>query len=358
MADRFVFIIRDGGIVEPTVTADPESLASLRLQPDCIAALRRFQQSGYGLVLLIDGAGEQLDAAAADTANGESQSRRQWFLSELLGSQSVAFDAVRTCAHDRDAGCDCALPGIGLVADFVADPSLDRGRSIVVGGGGEVLALSRAMGLAGYAVGESMSWPDIAHAVLDRPRRASVSRRTRETDIRIAVDLDRESDPRVSTGLGFFDHMLEQLGKHGGFDLEVVCEGDLDVDEHHTVEDVALALGQALKEALGDKRGIGRYGFLLPMDEAEAQIAIDLSGRPYAVFEGEFPRESVGGLPTELVRHFFRSLAESLGAALHITVRGENAHHMVEACFKGVARTLRQAFARSGTDLPSTKGSL
>ncbi len=152
--------------------------------------------------------------------------------------------------------------------------------------------------------------------------------------------------------------MLEQVARHGGFSLELACTGDLEVDEHHTVEDCALALGQALREALGDKRGIARYGFLLPMDESLAQVAIDLSGRAYAVFEGQFGRESVGGLPTELVPHFFRSLADSLGAAIHMQVRGENSHHMVEACFKGVGRALRQALRVEGTELPSSKGVL
>jgi imidazoleglycerol phosphate dehydratase HisB len=152
--------------------------------------------------------------------------------------------------------------------------------------------------------------------------------------------------------------MLEQLAKHGGFSLQLTCKGDLEVDEHHTVEDTALALGAALRQALGDKRGIGRYGFLLAMDEAEAQVAIDLSGRPYAVWEGRFGRQDVGGLPTEMVPHFFRSLAETLGAALHVKVTGENTHHMVESSFKGVGRALRQAFRREGTELPSTKGVL
>jgi imidazoleglycerol-phosphate dehydratase/histidinol-phosphatase len=185
-----------------------------------------------------------------------------------------------------------------------------------------------------------------------------VSRETRETRIRVRVDLDSEAAPRARTGIGFFDHMLEQLGKHGGFALELDCEGDLAVDEHHTVEDCALALGEALRRALGDKRGIARYGFLLPMDEARAQVAIDLSGRPYAVFEGRFGRESVGGLPTELVPHFFRSLGESLGAAMHVSVTGDNAHHMIEACFKATGRALRQAIRREGDTLPSTKGVL
>jgi imidazoleglycerol-phosphate dehydratase/histidinol-phosphatase len=152
--------------------------------------------------------------------------------------------------------------------------------------------------------------------------------------------------------------MLEQLGKHGGFALSVECRGDLQVDEHHTVEDVALALGQALRAALGEKRGIQRYGFVLPMDEAAAEVAVDLGGRSYLVFEGAFPREQIGTLPTELVPHFFRSLADTLGASIHIRVRGENTHHMIEACFKGVARALRQAFVRAGNVLPSTKGQL
>ena len=152
--------------------------------------------------------------------------------------------------------------------------------------------------------------------------------------------------------------MLEQLAKHGGFALELNCKGDLEIDEHHTVEDCALALGEALRKALGDKLGIARYGFVLPMDEAQVRVAIDLSGRAYGVFEGKFSREAVGGLPTELVPHFFRSLAESLKAALHVTITGENTHHMIEACFKGVGRALRQAFRREGEELPSTKGVL
>jgi len=189
-------------------------------------------------------------------------------------------------------------------------------------------------------------------------RIATVTRRTKETDINVEIRLDEELPIRVATGIGFFDHMLEQVAKHGGFSLQLSCSGDLDIDEHHTVEDCALALGQALKAALGDKRGIQRYGFLLPMDEALAQVAIDLSGRPYFVFDGQFGRDHVGELPTELVPHFFRSLAETLGAAINIKVTGENTHHMIEACFKGVGRALRQAIRVTDTQLPSTKGTL
>ncbi|HEY7379295.1 MAG TPA: imidazoleglycerol-phosphate dehydratase HisB, partial [Steroidobacteraceae bacterium] len=189
-------------------------------------------------------------------------------------------------------------------------------------------------------------------------RRARISRRTRETEVIAAVDLDATTPVEIRSGIGFFDHMLEQVARHGGFALQLSAQGDLHIDEHHTVEDCALTLGQAIRQALGDKRGIGRYGFLLPMDEAEARVSLDLSGRSFFVFEGRFNRERVGELPTELVPHFFRSLADSLGAALHITVQGENSHHMIEACFKGVGRALRQAMRREGAELPSSKGVL
>jgi imidazoleglycerol-phosphate dehydratase / histidinol-phosphatase len=222
------------------------------------------------------------------------------------------------------------------------------------------MEFAQALGVRGLRVQKAgapqETWPAITAELLSR--RAAVERTTKETSISIAVDLDAEGPIHISTGHAFFDHMVEQLAKHGGFSLQLACKGDLQVDEHHTVEDCALALGTAIRQALGDKRGIGRYGFLLPMDEARAQVAIDLSGRPYAVFEGRFARTEVGGLATELVPHFFRSLAETMGAAVHVSVTGENTHHMVEACFKGVGRALRQAIRREGAELPSTKGML
>jgi imidazoleglycerol-phosphate dehydratase/histidinol-phosphatase len=221
------------------------------------------------------------------------------------------------------------------------------------------MEFARKLGVRGFRFGaDHHDWAAVAHALVDAPRTARVERNTKETRIRVAVDLDRAAEPLILTGHGFFDHMLEQLGKHGGFALEVNCAGDLHIDEHHTVEDCALAIGAALKSALGDKRGIERYGFTLPMDEAQASAVLDLSGRPHFSFEGRFPRESVGDLPTELVPHFFRSLCEAAGLNLQLSVRGENAHHMVEACFKVVARALRQAIRRQGSELPSTKGVL
>lgn len=193
----------------------------------------------------------------------------------------------------------------------------------------------------------------------NQERVGEVFRKTKETDIAVRVNLDDSAKVEIETGIGFFDHMLEQIAKHSGMGLRLVCKGDLEIDGHHTIEDTALAFGEALHKALGDKAGIGRYGFVMPMDETQARVAIDLSGRPAAVFKGDFPTDHVGEFPVEMCPHFFESLAQTLKCAIHIEVNGENSHHIIEACFKGVGRALRPAFAKTGgTEVPSTKGML
>ena len=190
------------------------------------------------------------------------------------------------------------------------------------------------------------------------PRRAEVVRDTKETRIAVAVDLDQAGEAQIATGIGFYDHMLSQVALHGGFALTLTCSGDLYIDAHHTIEDCAIALGQAIDKALGARRGIGRFGFLLPMDETEAQVSIDLGGRPFAVFKGEFAAPLLGSYPTEMTEHVFRSLAESMRAAIHVTVSGGNDHHKTEACFKAFGRALRAALRVEGDATPSTKGVL
>ncbi|WP_395648254.1 histidinol dehydrogenase [Terricaulis sp.] len=189
-----------------------------------------------------------------------------------------------------------------------------------------------------------------------RRRSSTIERVTRETAINVEVDLDRTAPVRLASGIGFFDHMLEQVAHHGGFALRLSCNGDLHIDAHHSVEDCALALGQALREALGDRRGIARFGFVLPMDEAEAQISIDLGGRPYLVFDAQFSAPLLGDYPTEMTEHVFRSLAQAMGATVHLSVKGENDHHKTEACFKALGRALRQAIRIESEETPSTKG--
>lgn len=197
-------------------------------------------------------------------------------------------------------------------------------------------------------------------AAIEAPpaRRAELVRDTKETRIAVAVDLDRALPRKIGTGIPFYDHMLDQVAAHAGFSLILSCDGDLDIDGHHSIEDCAIALGTALSRALGDRRGIGRFGFSLPMDEAEAHVLVDLSARPYSVFEGRFEASHVGAYPTQMTGHVFRSLSDSLGAAIHVRVEGENDHHKTEACFKAFGRALRQALARDGDALPSTKGML
>ncbi len=189
-------------------------------------------------------------------------------------------------------------------------------------------------------------------------RRAEIVRDTKETRIVAQVDLDAPGPVQIATGVGYFDHMLEQVAAHGGFALSLDCAGDLHIDAHHSIEDCALALGQALKEALGERRGIARFGFVLPMDEAEAKVSIDLGGRAYLVFDGAFAAPALGAYPTEMTEHVFRSLAQSMGAAIHVSVAGDNDHHKTEACFKALGRALRQAIRIEGEAIPSTKGAL
>jgi imidazoleglycerol-phosphate dehydratase/histidinol-phosphatase len=261
--------------------------------------------------------------------------------------------------HFEHQNAPTRKPGIGMVLEYLKSGEMDLTDSWVIGDRETDLALAENMGIGGLRLGEGFeSWASLSHRLVNRPRQATVQRKTNETDIRVFVDLDTKGGAETDTGIGFFDHMLDQLASHGGFRLELRCRGDLEIDEHHTVEDCALALGQALNTALGDRRGIGRYGFLLPMDESLAEAAIDLSGRPAVVFEAAFPRDQVGGLSTEMVRHFFASLSQSLGAAIHLKVRGENTHHMVESLFKAAGRALRPALARQGHEMPSTKGVL
>jgi imidazoleglycerol-phosphate dehydratase/histidinol-phosphatase len=352
---KYLFVDRDGTLVEEPADEQVDSLAKVRWVPDVFASLQKLVAAGYRLVMITNQDG--LGTASFPREQFEAPQR---FMLDTLASQGIAFEEIFICPHMPADGCACRKPQAGHIGDFLQRVPVDLAASAVVGDRQTDIEFARNIGVRGLRFGlagtPGAGWPAIVAELLSR--RSHLERATKETRIAIDVDLDAENPIRVDTGHGFFNHMLEQLAKHGGFSLQLTCKGDLDVDEHHTVEDTALALGAALRQALGDKRGIGRYGFLLAMDEAEAQVAIDLSGRAYAVWEGKFGRAEVGGLPTEMVPHFFRSLAETLGAAVHVKVSGENTHHMVESCFKGVGRALRQAIRREGNELPSTKGVL
>lgn len=356
---KIAFLDRDGTLIWEPPDEQVDRLEKVSLLPGVIPALLQIRDAGYEFVMI-----SNQDGLGTDSFPAAEFRTCQDFVLELFASQGITFREVFICPHFAGDGCTCRKPLPGHIGDFMRRTPIDRDASFVAGDRDSDLEFAVNIGLRGFRLADKnaenggLTWPQITHEICDRPRRATVTRTTKETDIQVDIDLDTEGPIDVRTGIGFFDHMLEQIAKHGGFALTLACDGDLQVDEHHTVEDVALALGKAFNEALGDKRGIGRYGFTLPMDEAQAQVALDLAGRAVFRFDGQFPRDTVGELPTEMVVHFFRSLSDSLGAALHISVDGENTHHIVEACFKATGRALRQAKTRVGTELPSTKGTL
>ena len=357
MSDKILFIDRDGTLIHEPGDFQVDRLDKVRLVDAVIPALRELRNHGYRFVMVTNQDGLGTDAFPQADFDAPHA-----LVMSLFESQGVHFDEVFICPHLPDANCECRKPRTGLLTRFLAANDIDLAASAVIGDRETDMELARRIGVPGLLVNcdhdEVLSWPEIVDRLCYSERRATIERHTNETRIAAMVNLDSANGTSIATGIGFFDHMLEQIARHGGFSLQLDCRGDLDVDEHHTVEDVAITLGSALRQALGNKYGIGRYGFLLPMDESEARVALDLSGRAAFRFKGDFPRDRVGQLSTEMVEHFFRSLAESLGAALHIEVHGDNTHHMIEACFKSVGRSLRQAIRREGTELPSTKGML
>jgi imidazoleglycerol-phosphate dehydratase/histidinol-phosphatase len=353
-----LFVDRDGTLLAEPDDFQIDSYAKLRFVDGVIPALLRIRQAGYRLIMVSNQDGLGTAAFPQAAFDGPHQ-----LMLQVLASQGIAFDEILIDGSLPADNTHTRKPGLGMVLHLLADRSIDWARSAVIGDRETDLLFAKNLGVRAFQLrtpqfGGQWDWEAIAHCLVDGPRVATVRRATAETRIDVTVDLDRSAPPKVSTGLGFFDHMLEQLGKHGGFALDLRCQGDLGVDEHHTVEDSALALGQALREALGGKRGVARYGFTLPMDESLASAALDMSGRAGFFFKGSFARDSVGQLPTELVPHFFRSLCDGAGLNLHLQVDGDNDHHKVEACFKAVARVLRQAIRREGSEIPSTKGSL
>ena len=350
---RAIFVDRDGTIIAEPEDEQVDSLEKLSFVPGAISALKALTGLGFELVMVTNQDG--LGTAAFPE---EDFYPAQNFMLRTLEGEGVVFDDILIDRHFPEDNSPCRKPGTGMFTKYL-DGSYDLSGSYVIGDRDSDMELARNLGAKGLMIGQ-LSWDEIVRTIRATERSATVERKTAETDIRIKVDLDGKGESSVDSGLKFFDHMLNQLIHHGGLSLELSCKGDLEVDEHHTMEDVGIALGEAIRLALGDKRGINRYGFALPMDESRAIVLLDFGGRSELVWDVVFTREMVGDVPTEMFKHFFKSLCDSLRCNLYIQARGENNHHLIEGVFKAFSRTIRQAAARNvfSYDLPSSKGLL
>lgn len=355
---KAIFVDRDGTIIREPADEQVDSLEKLSFVPGAISGLKALAGLGYELVLATNQDG--LGTPAFPEEDFLPAHRK---MLETLEGEGIRFDDQLIDEHFPDDGSPCRKPGTGMFGKYM-DGSYDLAGSFVIGDRESDRELAANLGAAFLRIDEAepaASWEAAAAAVRHGVRKATVARRTAETDIAVEVDLDGSSlASSVDTGLKFFDHMLSQIVHHGGIGLRICCKGDLEVDEHHTMEDVGIALGEALREALGGKAGIGRYGFALPMDESRAVVLLDFGGRSELVWDVEFTREYVGDVPTEMFRHFFKSLSDAMKANIYVSARGENNHHLAESVFKAFARSLRQAIRRDPFryDLPSSKGLL
>lgn len=352
---KILFIDRDGTLIEEPADFQIDRVEKLAFMTDVMPSLLRLKDAGYSFVMISNQDGLGTPAFPTDDFTVPHE-----LMLRIFASQGIQFEAVRICPHLHSDKCECRKPKVGLILDYLVEQKIDRANSYVIGDRETDIQFSKNIGIKGIRIDSKKegAWVELTNRILTKSRTAHIARKTKETSISLDINLDCKDDININTGIGFFNHMLEQLAKHGGFSLTLLVNGDLHIDDHHIVEDTAIVLAEAIRQALGDKMGIRRYGFLLPMDESLAQVAIDLSGRSYFVFNGKFNRQQVGDLSTELVPHFFRSFAEGLKATLHIDVKGENNHHMIESVFKCVGRTLRQAIERIDVSLPSTKGVL
>ena len=283
------------------------------------------------------------------------------FILQSLKGEGIVFDDYKIDTHFPNDMSPMRKPNVGMLTEYIDNPEYDIPNSYVIGDRETDRQLAENLGCKALILGDNgMTWDKIAEILFAGERVAEVRRTTKETDIYVRIDLDGSGKCDISTGLGFFDHRLEQIGKHGMMDLTIHTKGDLFVDEHHTIEDTAIALGECILKALGDKRGIERYGYCLPMDDCLCQVALDFGGRPWLVWDAEFHREKVGEMPTEMFLHFFKSLSDAARMNLNIKAEGTNEHHKIEGIFKALARSLKMAVKRDiyHFELPSTKGTL
>ena len=371
---KVLFIDRDGTLViEPPIDYQLDAYEKLEFYPRVfrnLSFIRSKLDFEFAMVTNQDGLGTS--SFPEDTF---------WpvynLVMKTLENEGITFDEVFIDRSFPEDNAPTRKPRTGMLGKYLNNPEYDLAGSFVIGDRYTDVELAKNLGckaiylqddksalvekgLEDYCALATKDWDKIAEFLFAGERMAEVRRTTKETDIYIKVDLDGSGKCDISTGLGFFDHMLEQIGKHGSLDLTIRVKGDLEVDEHHTIEDTALALGECLSKALGDKRGIERYGYCLPMDDCLCQVALDFGGRPWLVWDAEFKREKIGEMPTEMFLHFFKSLSDAAKMNLNIKAEGQNEHHKIEGIFKALARAIKMAVKRDiyHFEVPSSKGSL
>ncbi len=369
MKKRALFIDRDGTLViEPPIDYQLDSLEKLEFYPKVIRNLYFIQKSlDFEFVMVTNQDGLGTDSFPEDTFWPAHNK-----ILKTLEGEGIIFDDILIDRSFPEDNAPTRKPRTGMLGKYITG-EYDMEHSFVIGDRLTDVELAKNIGCKAIFLQESIDipselksscvlqttdWDMISEFLFAGERKAEIKRTTKETDIYIALNLDGKGNCDISTGLGFFDHMLEQIGKHASIDLTIQVKGDLNVDEHHTIEDTAIALGEAINKALGDKRGIERYGYCLPMDDCLCSVALDFGGRPWLVWDAEFSREKVGDMPTEMFLHFFKSLSDSAKMNLNIKAEGANEHHKIEGIFKALARALKMAKRRDifNYELPSTKG--
>ena len=354
---RILFIDRDGTLIEEPADEQIDAFEKLKFTKGVFRNLHFIREhTDFEFVMVSNQDGLGTDAFPENTF---------WpvhnFILQTLESEGITFDEILIDPHFPEDNAPTRKPNTGLVEKYMNNPEYDIANSYVIGDRETDRQFAKNIGCKSLILSdEGMSWDKISELLFAGERTAEVRRTTKETDIHIKVNLDGTGKCDISTGLGFFDHMLEQIGKHGSIDLLIHTKGDLEVDEHHTIEDTAIALGECILTALGDKRGIERYGYCLPMDDCLCSVALDFGGRPWLVWDAQFTREKIGEMPTEMFLHFFKSLSDAAKMNLNIKAEGQNEHHKIEGIFKALARSLKMAVRRDiyHYELPSTKGML
>ena len=354
---RLLFIDRDGTLIEEPADEQIDSFDKLKFTNGMFRNLGFIRAKlDFEFVMVSNQDGLGTDSFPEDTF---------WpvhnFILQTLEGEGITFDEILIDRHFPEDNAPTRKPNTGLVTKYLNNPEYDIANSFVIGDRETDRQFAENIGCKALILGkDGMDWDKITELLFAGERRAEVTRTTKETDIHVAANLDGTGRCDISTGLGFFDHMLEQIAKHGMIDLTINTKGDLHVDEHHTIEDTALALGECLLKALGDKRGIERYGYCLPMDDCLCSVALDFGGRPWLVWDADFRRERIGEMPTEMFLHFFKSLSDAARMNLNIKAEGQNEHHKIEGIFKALARSLKMAVRRDiyHYELPSTKGTL